>query len=101
MDLKLISKDKRSIEIEISRKEEVLVLPLEHALLQDPKTDYAAFTKKHPFIDDPRIRVIVKDGKPETALKRASRTILRDLGDFESKLNKDSKKFKNPVKKAK
>lgn len=96
MDLELISKDKRSIEIRVSKSEETLILPLEHELLKDSKTEYAAFTKRHPFLSDPLIRVRVKDGKPQTALKRASRTILRDLGDFEAKLDKAIMKFKKP-----
>ncbi len=99
MDLELISKDKRSIEIKVSKDEETLILPLEHELLVDPKTEYAAFTKHHPFLSDPLIKIRVKDGKPQTALKRASRTVLRDLGDFETKLNKAIKKFKTPKKK--
>lgn len=93
MDVILITKEKRSIEIQVSKEEETLILPLEHALLKDPKTEYAAFTKEHPFLGDPHIRVRVKDGKPQTALKRASRTILRDLGDFEAKLEKSIEKF--------
>jgi len=98
MDLALISKDKRSIEIKVSKNEETLILPLEHELLKDSKTEYAAFTKEHPFLSDPMIRIRVKDGKPQTSLKRASRTVLRDLGDFEAKLNKAIKKYKKPKK---
>ena len=88
MELKLINKDKRSIEIMLSGDNENLVQPLEHALLKDSKTKYAAYTKSHPFLDNTRMRVVVKEGKPQTALKRASRTILRDLGDFETKLQR-------------
>ncbi len=94
MDLELISKDKRSIEIRIPKDEETLILPLEHALFQDKKTENAAFTKTHPFLSDPMIRVEVKEGKPQTGLKRASRTVLRELGDFEAKLEKAIKQYK-------
>ncbi len=99
MDIEMITKDTRSIEIKVPKEEETLIFPLEHELLADSKTEYAAFTKEHPFLADPVIRIRVKDGKPQTALKRASRTILRDLGDFETKLNNAVKKFKTPPKK--
>ncbi|MCK4613313.1 MAG: hypothetical protein KAU14_00800 [Thermoplasmata archaeon] len=98
MDLKLITKDKRSIKIKIPKSEDILILPLEHALLNDAKTEYAAFTQKHPFLDDPLINVRVKEGKPQTALKRASRTILRDLGSFETKFDKAIKSYKKSKK---
>lgn len=101
MDLELISKDKRSIEIKVDKSEETLILPLEHELLIDPKTEYAAFTKIHPFLADPLLRITVKDGKPQTALKRASRTILRDLGDFETKFDKAIIAFRKPKKSSK
>jgi len=94
MDMKLINKDKRSIEIMLSKEDENLVQPLEHALLNDSKTEYAAYTKKHPFLDDPIIGVVVKEGKPQTALKRASRTILRDLGNFETRLERAIDKYR-------
>lgn len=99
MDLELITKDKKTIEIMVPKSEETLILPLEHELLADSKTEYAAFTKKHPFMADPMIRIRVKDGKPQTSLKRASRVIMKDLGDFETKFNNAVKQFKAPKKK--
>ena len=99
MEIELITKDKRSIEIMVPKSEESLILPLEHELLADPKTEYAAFTKTHPFMADPMIRIRVKDGKPQTSLKRASRVILKDLGDFETKFNNAVQQYKNPKKK--
>ena len=101
MELELISKDKKTIELKVPKAEESLILPLEHELLADSKTEYAAFTKKHPFMADPIIRVMVKDGKPQTSLKRASRVILKDLGDFETKFNNAVTQFKSPKKKKK
>ncbi len=99
MELEMISKDKKSIEIRIPKSEETLILPLEHELLADSKTEYAATTKEHPFLGAPQLRIRVKDGKPQTSLKRASRVILMDLGDFETKLNKAIVAFRAPKKK--
>jgi DNA-directed RNA polymerase subunit L len=99
MEIELISKDKLSIEIQIPKAEETLILPLEHELLADSKTEYAAFTKEHPFLGIPKLRIRVKDGKPQTSLKRVSRVILKDLGDFETKLNKAVVAFRAPKKK--
>ena len=98
MEIELISKDKRSIEIKIPKSEETLILPLEHELLGDSKTEYAAFTKQHPFLSDPVIRIRVKDGKPQTSLKRSSRIVLKDLGDFETKLDKAIQDFRTKKK---
>ncbi len=99
MELELISKDKRSIEVKVPKTAETLILPLEHELIADSKTEYAAFTKEHPFLGDPLLRIRVKDGKPQTALKRASRIILKDLGDFETKFDKAVVEHRKPKKK--
>ena len=99
MDIELLTKDKRTMEIKVPKIEESLIHPLEHELLADPKTEYAAFTKTHPFMADPMIKIRVKDGKPQTSLKRASRVILKDLGDFETKFNNAVKQFRAPKKK--
>lgn len=96
MEIELISKDKRSIEIKIPRAEETIVFPLEYELHADAKTEYAACTMEHPFLDDTRLRLRVKEGKPQTALKRASRVILKDLGDFEAKLEKAVAQCRQP-----
>ena len=78
MDITLISKDKKSMEIEIIGENETLLTPLKEKLLEDDKVVFSTFIRGHPFLDNPKLYVEVNDGKPQTALKRAARAIIKD-----------------------
>lgn len=78
MNITLISKDKKSMEIEIIGENETLLTPLKQKLLEDEKVDFATFIIGHRELDNPKLYVKVKEGKPQTALKRAARAIIKD-----------------------
>lgn len=88
MELKLISKDEHSIEVEIAGETETLLEPLRAALLANPKVLIATFHAEHPWFDNKRIFVKVSEGKPETALKQAAESVLSELGDALEQLEK-------------
>ena len=75
MRMKLLKKDKRSMEIELLDEDTTLLTPLLEALLKDPKVDYATFYREHPLLENYKIYVRVKEGKPQTALKRAAKAV--------------------------
>lgn len=75
MRLKLLAKDKNSMEVEVLDEDSTLLNPLVESLLADPKVDYATFYRDHPLLDNYRIYVRVKEGKPQTALKRAAKAM--------------------------
>ncbi len=75
MEFKLIEKKKDSIKVEILDADETLINPLLHELLQDKNVQNARYTTGHPQLDKPVLTVIVKDGKPQAALKKAAKAL--------------------------
>ncbi len=81
MDLKLIAKDKTSIEVEIPGETETLLEPLRSALLRNPKVAVATYHADHPWFDSKRLFIRVTDGDPMDALHAAAASIHDDLND--------------------
>lgn len=81
MEVKLISQDKDSIEVEIPAETETLFEPLRSALLRNPKVKIATYHAEHPWFDAKRLYVKVSDGKPADALRAAAKEVLGDLDD--------------------
>jgi DNA-directed RNA polymerase subunit L len=81
MEVKLISEDKESIEVEIPAETETLFEPLRAALLRNPKVKLATYHAEHPWFDAKRLYVKVSEGKPADALRAAAKEILSDLDD--------------------
>ena len=73
------------MEIEIKGENETLLTPLKQKLLEDEKVVFATFFIGHPLLDNPRFYVKVKEGKPQTALKRAARAIIKDAKKLRKK----------------
>ena len=90
MELKLISKSKDSMEIEIIGEDEILLYPLQQKLLQDKAVVFATYDKRHPQLDNPMLTVKVKEGKPQNALKRAAKAIANDYKKFRELFEKAS-----------
>jgi DNA-directed RNA polymerase subunit L len=81
MEIKLVSKDKDSIEVEIPGETETLFEPLRSALLKNPKVKIAMYHAEHPWFDAKRLFVKVSDGKPAEALRAAAKEVLSDLDE--------------------
>ncbi|HKZ59667.1 MAG TPA: RpoL/Rpb11 RNA polymerase subunit family protein [Candidatus Thermoplasmatota archaeon] len=79
MEVKLVAKDKDSIEVEIPGETETLFEPLRSALLRNPNVKIATYHAEHPWFDAKRLYVKVSDGKPAEALRAAAREILEEL----------------------
>ncbi len=92
LEVKLIGKDKDSIEVEIPGETETLFEPLRSALLRNPKVKIATYHAEHPWFDAKRIYVKVSDGKPADALRAAAKQVLRDLDEALA----DVEKLKEP-----
>ncbi len=88
MDINLIEKDKKSMEIEIVGEDATLLNPLLEALLADPKVEFATYRKEHPIMGNHNLTIRVKDGKPQTALKRAAKTVEKEFQEAQELLEK-------------
>ncbi len=75
MEFKLVEKKKDLIKVEIEDANETLIYPLIHELLQDKNVKDARYSTGHPQLDKAVLMVIVKDGKPQAALKKAAKSL--------------------------
>jgi len=90
MEVKLISHDEESIELEIVGENETFLYPLRTKLLDDKKVTYASYFLGHPLLDNPRIVVRVSDGKPLEALQRATKALNKEYRDLREQFEKVS-----------
>jgi DNA-directed RNA polymerase subunit L len=88
MELKLLNKEKDSMEIEVIGENDTLLAPLLHQLLQDDKVDFATFKRGHLYLENPVIIVKVLEGKPQMALKRAAKAVANDYKEMKTKFEK-------------
>lgn len=71
MEINTIVKEKDTLEIEIVGADETLLAPLVNLLLADDAVAEARYTISHMHRDIPRLLVRMREGKPQTAIKRA------------------------------
>lgn len=90
MELKKLVHTDSELEFEVIGEGETLLHPLKERLLEDNKVELATFIIGHPELENPRIYVKVKKGKPEDAFKRALESLISNYDEFEELVNKVS-----------
>jgi DNA-directed RNA polymerase subunit L len=88
MELKLLKKQKDLIQLELIGVDDTLLYPLIHQLLKDENVEDASYTAGHPKLDNPTLTVKVKDGKPQSALKRAARALASEFSSTRELIEK-------------
>jgi DNA-directed RNA polymerase subunit L len=88
MELHLLEKDKDSISVQIHSPNMTVIQPLINELLEDDGVAEVKYNTGHPELDIPVLFVRVKSGKPQTALKRAAKTIANEFKEAREKLDK-------------
>lgn len=88
MQIKILEQDKRSIEFELTDITDTLIYPLMDQLLDDSKVDIASHTLVHPELDKTKIYVRVKEGKPETVIKKALKDLEKEFQGLHKKVEK-------------
>jgi DNA-directed RNA polymerase subunit L len=88
MQLQLLDKDKDSMHIQVRDADMTLIQPLISELLADEQVEEVKYITGHPDLDLPVLFVKVKSGKPQTALKRASKTLANEFKEAREKLDK-------------
>lgn len=91
MEIELIEKDKNSIKVKISDTDMTLISPLVKELLEDEEVAEVKYTAGTKHLEHPTLYVKVKSGKPQTALKRASKSLANQVKEARDKLTKDLK----------
>lgn len=85
MEFKVISKEKNMLEVEVVNADRTLLIPLVEEMNRDDKVEYAIYHYDHPYLSNPTIKIKVKEGKPQAAIKRAAKKLGKVFEDLNKK----------------
>ncbi len=91
--LRVLSKEKNTITLEMLNYDNTILRPLIDEILKDEQVEEARYYIKHPIIDNPEIFVRVKTGKPQAAVKRSIKRLSKHYETLESDLAKEQKRL--------
>ncbi|GGM78207.1 hypothetical protein GCM10007108_15440 [Thermogymnomonas acidicola] len=89
----VVSKEKDTIVLEMVNYDNTLLRPLMEELLHDENVEESRYYIKHPLIDNPQITVKVKSGKPQAAVKRSIRRLIKVYEGMHQDLQKELKRL--------
>lgn len=88
LEVRLLSREDKSIEVEIIGENETLLNLLKQRLLASPDVESATYIVGHPLLDQPRLSVQVKKGKPEALVKATAKEVREELDKLETEFLK-------------
>lgn len=88
ISFKVLNKGKDFIEFEVLNNDNTIIKPLVEELSRDPMVIEAKYHIEHPVLDNPRLFIKVKEGKPQAAVKRALKKIEKVFEDLEAEAKK-------------
>jgi DNA-directed RNA polymerase subunit L len=94
MELKMIKKTSKELEIEITGENETLLNPITEVLLEFKDVDYASYLTDHPESNKRRLFLRVNTGKPEDILKKAVQQLEDEIKTFSKSFKGKSKSKK-------
>jgi DNA-directed RNA polymerase subunit L len=92
MELKVVKEDKGLTVIEIPEETVTVTNVIRGELWDDANVKEAAQIKEHPYLSSPKIFVKTSRGKPTTALKKASDSVIKQTETFQEEFKKAIKK---------
>lgn len=88
MEIKVLNKEKNSLEFKLIGERHTLPALLKKQLLKDSSVEFASYKLEHPFDNDAMFFLRTKGKTPAKALQDASNALKKDLKNFESKTKK-------------
>jgi DNA-directed RNA polymerase subunit L len=88
MKVNLISKDKDYMEFQLDEASETLLIPLRNQLLADESVEMANYNVRHPRLDTPVFYLKVRSGKPQNAIKKATKSLSNQFKEMLSQIQK-------------
>ncbi len=85
MEFKVISKKKKELVLEVINADRTLLIPLVEELNRDDMVELATYHYEHPYLENPTLKIRVKSGKPQAAIKRASKKLEKIFEELEKK----------------
>jgi len=86
MELRLLSKTDKKMEIEFIGENDTLLNLLKQRLLADPTVETATYIMGHPYLDNPLFVIETRSGKADAALKNAAKDLRQQFDELESLL---------------
>ena len=86
MELRLVSKTDKKMEIEFIGENDTLLNLLKQRLLEDAAVETATYIMGHPYLDNPLFVLEMKNGKAEAALKNAAKDLRQQFDELETLL---------------
>jgi DNA-directed RNA polymerase subunit L len=88
MKVNLIKKDKDYIEFQLEGASETMLIPLRNQLLTDESVEFANYNIRHPRLDTPIFYVGVSSGKPQNAMKKATKSLSNQFKEMLTQIQK-------------
>jgi DNA-directed RNA polymerase subunit L len=88
MKVNLIKKDKDYIEFQLEGASETMLIPLRNQLLTDESVEFANYNIRHPRLDTPIFYVRVSSGKPQNAMKKATKSLSNQFKEMLTQIQK-------------
>jgi len=82
MELNIINKNKKELEIEITGEDETILNPIIHILSQNDDVEYAACMADHPLENKRILYIRMKKGSPEEVLKKTIKQLKDEFTKF-------------------
>lgn len=92
MELKVVKQEDNTLVLELADETVTMTNVLRGELWEDKNVSEAAQIKEHPYLANPRIFVKTSRGKPQTALKKASDSVMKKTEEFADQFKKAIKK---------
>ncbi len=88
MEFKVRAKEKNEIVVEVMNADRTILIPLVEELNKDDMVESAIYHYEHPYLENPTIKIRVKGGKPQSAIKRAAKKLEKVFDDMGKKFEK-------------
>ncbi len=85
MEVKMIKKSSKELELEITGETETILNPITEVLLNYKEVDYASYMSDHPESNKKHLYIRVTNGNPVDILKKAVKYLQAEIKSF----NKD------------
>lgn len=80
MELRLLEKEKKRLQLEIVNPDDTVLYPLVSRLLKDKRVADARYITGHPHLDRPTLLVEVKQGQPQKVLQEVAMELSAEYG---------------------
>ncbi|AGB05060.1 DNA-directed RNA polymerase, subunit L [Aciduliprofundum sp. MAR08-339] len=88
MEFRIISKEKNEMVLEVVNADRTLLIPLVEELNRDDMVEQAIYHYEHPYLENPTLKIRVKSGKPQAAIKRAAKRLEKIFEEMEKEFER-------------